>query len=330
MSGYQVVITDCEYENVENEKLILQEIGAEVHSYQTKNENDIIEISKNCDALIFQYAKITSKVISNMNNCKIIAKYATGIDGIDIEAATNKKICFANVKNYCTDEVSTHAMALLLNIVRKVKLLDNYTTQGNWNYKLASPIFSLKDSVVGVIGLGKISSDFIRKLSNFCNEIWVYSNSANEETIRNLGAKKKSFEEIIKSADFISIHSSLTESTKNLFNKETFKSMKNTSSIINVGRGGLINEDDLIWSLENGEIAAAALDVMVKEPPDKSNKLLSMENVIITPHAAWYSIGSQQELQRAVALEVQRVLKGYFPKNLVNAELKHILPLKAL
>lgn len=240
-----------------------------------------------------------------------------------------KRICFTNVKNYCTDEVSTHAMALLLNLVRKVKLLDINVSKGNWNYKSASPLYSLKNSVIGVIGLGKISSDLIKKLSNFCNDIWVFSNSTSEETIQSLGAKKKSFENIIKYADFISIHSPLTDSTKNLFNKDVFKAMKNTTCIINVGRGGLINEDDLVWALENGEISGAALDVMAKEPPDKSSPLLTMNNVIITPHAAWYSVRSQTELQRTVATEVKRVLEGYFPENLVNAELKTILPLKA-
>ncbi len=330
MSGYQVVITDCEYESIENERAILSEIGAQIHSYQLKNEDDIIEVSKNCDALIFQYANISKKIIANLNKCKIIAKYATGLDNIDIEAATKKGICFTNVGSYCTEEVSTHAMALLLNLARKVKLLDCNSTQGNWSYKAAYPLYSLRDSIVGIIGLGKISSDLTRKLSNFCNEIWVYSNSANEEIVESLGAKKKTFEEIINHADFISIHSPLNETNKYMFNKEIFKAMKNTSSIVNVGRGALINENDLIWALENREISGAALDVLLKEPPDKSNPLLSMNNVIITPHAAWYSVRSQLELQRTTALNVKRVLEGYFPENLVNAELKHILPLKAL
>lgn len=330
MSGYQVVITDCEYENIENEKTILSEVGAQIHSYQLKNEDDIIEVSKNCDALIFQYAKISKRIIFNLSKCKVIAKYATGIDNIDIDAATSKGICFTNVNNYCTEEVSTHAMALLLNLARKIKLLDHNVVQGNWSYKSAYPLYSLKDSIVGVVGLGKISTDLIRKLSNFCNEIWVYSNSADDNTIINLGARKKTFDEIIKYADFISIHSPLNGSNKNLFNKDVFKAMKNTSSIINVGRGGLIDESDLIWALKNKEISGAALDVMVKEPPDRENPLFSMNNVIITPHSAWYSVKSQQELQKAAALNVKRVLEGYFPENLVNAELKYILPLKAL
>lgn len=330
MATYHVVITDYEYENIETEKSILEEIDAEIHPYQIKDEDDIIKASQNCDALIFQYAKITEKVISHLSQCKIIAKYATGIDNIDINAATEKRICFSNVTDYCTDEVSTHAMAMLLNLDRKIKIYDSKITEGKWGYKLDYPLKSLKQSIVGIIGLGRISTEFIKKLTNFCDEVWVYSNSSNDEIILKLGAKKKSFDEIIQNSDYISIHSPLTDSTRNLFNRYVFKAMKKSASIINLSRGGLVNEFDLIWALQNGEISGAALDVMEKEPPDISNPLLSMKNVIITPHAGWYSAVSQRELQRTVAMDVRRVLTGYFPQNLVNKELKNILPLKAL
>lgn len=329
MATYHVLITDYEYENLDNERAILNEIDAELHPFQTKNEDDIISAAQNCDALIFQYSKISDKIISNLNRCKIIAKYATGTDNIDIKAATEKGICFANVADYCTDEVSTHAMAMLLNLNRKIKVYNGGITNGNWSYKLGNPLNSLKESIVGVIGLGRISSSFIKKLSLFCDQIWVCSNFADEEKIRKMGAKKKSFEEIIRHADYISIHSPLTDSTGNLFNKDVFKAMKKTSSIVNLSRGGLVNEDDLVWALEQKEISGAALDVMSKEPPDRSNPLLHMENVVITPHAGWYSARSQKELQTTVAMEVKRVLTGFFPKNLVNTELLNTLPLKA-
>lgn len=328
MKQYKVAITDCEYENVEIEKDILSQINAEVRLYNTKKEEDIIEIAKDCDALIFQYANITEKIIASMENCKIIAKYATGTDGIDIEAASNKGILFTNVVNYSTEEVANHTLSLILDLARKIHLYNKETSMGNWNYKNGFPIKHLRNSIVGVIGFGNISKSVIDKLNSFCNEIWVFSNHASEDEISSFNAKKKSFNEVIENSDYITVHSPLTVKTRNMFDKEIFKRMKNSSYLINVSRGGLVNEADLINALKNNEISGAALDVMESEPPRKSNPLLKMNNVLITPHAAWYSERSQFELQSTVANEVHRVLSGYFPLNAVNKELENKLSFK--
>ncbi|MBR0597840.1 C-terminal binding protein [Sinanaerobacter chloroacetimidivorans] len=330
MIGYKVVITDREYESIENEISILGQIGASVFPYQLKSEKDIIRVAHDCDALITQHARITKKIIGHMDRCKIIARYATGIDTIDISSATEKDICVSNVEDYCTDEVSTHAVAMLLNLNRKLPLYHSSVSEGNWDYKSAAPLLSLRDSIVGIIGFGHISAAYLRKLRPFCGEIWVHSNHAEKGQVESLGGKLKSFDEIIVNADYITIHSPLTSKTKNLFQRNTFMAMKKSAFIINVSRGGLIHEEDLIWALEQGVIAGAALDVLQEEPPKKSNKLLTMKNVMLTPHSAWYSTASQNKLQKTVAEEVLRVLSGYFPKHLVNPEVKQNLKLKEL
>lgn len=322
MGKYKVVITDREYENIDNELRILKEIDADVYDYQVRNEDDVIAVAKDCDAMIFQYANISEKVINSLEKCKIIAKYATGIDSIDIPAATRRGIYFTNVHEYCSDEVSVHAMALLLYLERRIGEFGRFTAQGNW-YRMGKPVHSLRESVVGIISFGRIARQLIDKLKPFCDEIWVYDAFVPDQAIRDYGVIPKSFDEIVENADYISVHAPLTEETKHMFNREVFKKMKNTASIINVARGALVKEDDLLWALQNGEIAAAALDVLEHEPPAKDNPLLSMENVIVTPHTAWYSTTSQKKLQSTVAEDVARVLTGQKPQNLVNKELEN-------
>lgn len=330
MGKFKVVITDREYESINNEVRILKEIDADVVSYQFRNEEDIIRVASDCDALIFQYAKITKNIIDKLDKCKVIAKYAIGTDSIDIDAATKKNICVTNVNEYCEDEVSTHALALLLALNRKVTQYSRWVAENQWHYTMGVPIISLKKSIIGVISFGKIARLYINKIRPLCDEIWVYDKFVDDEAILEFGVKPKSFEEIVKNSDYISIHAPLTEETRGMFNKEVFKSMKPTAGIINVARGPLVCEDDLVWALEKGEIAGAALDVLEKEPPTANNPLLSMENVIITPHVAWYSTTSQEILQSSVAKDVARVLSGKRPENLVNKELMHLFDNKTI
>ena len=320
MGKFKVVITDREYETIDNELRILGEIDADVYDYQCRNEDDVIRVTRDCDAIIIQYAKITKKVIEALDNCRIIAKYATGIDGIAIAEATKRGIYVTNVNEYCSDEVSTHAIALLLQLQRRIKEFDMWTDGGNW-FQMGSSVSSLKKSVVGVISFGSIARKYVSKLKPFCDEIWVYDKFVSNEEILKYNVKPKKFEEIVAHADFISIHAPLTDETKHMFNREVFKTMKPTASLINVARGGLVCEADLLQALQEGEIASAALDVLETEPPRPENPLLHMKNVIVTPHTAWYSTESQKKLQSTVAEDVVRVLSGKMPENLVNKEL---------
>lgn len=324
MAKYKVVITDREYEDIDNELRILSELGdVEVLDYQYRDEDDVIKVTKDCDAMIIQYAKATKKVIDSLEHCKVIAKYATGIDGIDIAEATKKGICITNVNDYCSDEVSTHAVTMLLDAVRRTQAFNERVKAGEW-YRMGIKIPSLKNSVIGVISFGRIARAYIDKIKPFCDQIWVYDKFVSEEDMIKYGVVPKTFEEILAGADYISVHAPLTMETRHMFNKEAFKKMKASATLINVARGALVKEDDLLWALENGEIAFAALDVLETEPPAKDNPLLQMDQVFITPHTAWYSTESQKKLQSTVAEDVVKVLQGKVPGNLVNKELESL------
>lgn len=320
MAKYKVVITDREYESIENEREVLSQLDVDLQDYQYKDKENILRVAKDADALIIQYAKMPRDLIEELDNCKIIARYATGFDGIDLDACTEKGIYVCNVSDYCRDEVSTYALSLLLEMATRVGKHDQWTHDGNW-FGMPGKQHSLKNQVIGVISFGRIARAYIEKIKPLCNNIWVYDNHDNVEAIRAAGAEPKTLEEIYAGADYISLHCPLTPETHHMINKEVFKKMKNTAVVINVARGPVVSEEDLIWALENHEIAGAALDVMEQEPPKKDNPLFGFDNVLITPHTAWYSEESQAVLQRTPAEEVVRVLNGEVPLNVVNKEI---------
>lgn len=320
MRPFKVVITDREYEQIDQERRILEAAGAQVFDYQYKDEDDILKVAADCDALIVQYAKVPASLINGLKQCKIISRYATGVDGIDLKAAGEKGIYVTNVKDYCTEEVSSHALALLLELCQKTSQYDRWIKEGQWSYRKGIPCAGLKEKVVGLIGYGKIAQAYARKLKPLCDQIWIDSRHASAEELEKEGLVLKSRDAILSSADYISVHAPLTKENYHMFNKETFRKMKNEACLINVARGPLVCEADLYWALQEGQIAGAALDVMETEPPAEDNPLLTLDNVVLTPHIAWYSQAAQKRLQSAVAEDVARVLTGRRPENCVNSE----------
>lgn len=320
MAKYKVVITDREYETIDNEKRILSQLDVDLYDYQYKDKDKILEVAKDADALIIQYAKMPRDLIEQLDKCKIIARYATGYDGIDLEAATEKGIYVCNVNDYCREEVATHTLALLMEMSRRVSKYDRWTHQGNW-FSMPGKQHSLRNQIIGVISFGRIARSFIDRVKPLCDNIWVYDAFAKPEDIKAYGVEPKSFDEICENADYISMHCPLTDDTYHMFNKEAFQKMKDTAVIINVARGPVVCQEDLIWALDNHQIGGAALDVLEQEPPAKDNPLFKYDNVIITPHTAWYSVEAQAVLQSTPAEEVVRVLKGEVPLNVVNKDI---------
>lgn len=320
MAKYKVVITDHEYDNLENEKNALSELDVELLDYQYKDPENILKAAKDADALIIQNAKMPRELVEKLDKCKVIARYATGFDGIDLEACTEKGIYVCNVSEYCREEVSTYALSLLLEMATRVGKHNAWTHQGNW-FGMPGKQHSLKNQVIGVVSFGRIAKSFIDKIKPLCDHVWVYDVHGDADAILQYGAVPKNLDEIYAGADYISLHCPLTEKTHHLINKEAFRKMKKTAVLINVARGAVVAEEDLIWALKNGEIAGAALDVLEQEPPEKDNPLFQFDNVIISPHSAWYSEESQAVLQRTPAEDIARVLRGQLPLNLVNKEI---------
>lgn len=315
---FKVVVTDYEYQSLHWEEKEVASVGGILVPCQLKTEEELIQECKDADALLVQYAKITRRVIENLEKCKIIVRYGVGVDSLDIEAATEHGIYIANVPDYGLEDVADHAMALLLAAVRKVLYLHNKVVNDQWDYKLAKPLYRLRGKTLGLMAFGNIARMVANKAKAFGINVQVYDPYLSEKIANEYDVRIVDFDTLIKTSDFISIHAPVTPETYHVFNKNVFKQMKPNCIIVNTARGALINENDLVEALEKGYIAGAALDVTDPEPISKDSKLKSMENVIITPHAAWYTEEAQDSLQRQAAQEVARVLSGEKPLNLVN------------
>ena len=313
----KIVITDCDHPSVEIEKEIFSEINPEFLLAHCITEDEVIEAAKDADGIINQYAPITRRVIESLKVCKVIARYGVGVDNIDIEAATEYGIIIANVPDYCVDEVSTHAMALILACARGITLLDGKISEKMWDFTLAKPLFRTKGKTLGLFGLGKIARALAQKASGFGFKIIAYDPYVSKV---DDGIELVEFSKLLSNSDFISIHSPLTDKTRHSFGESELKAMKKTAYLINTARGPIIDERNLYVALKERWIAGAALDVMEKEPPDWENLLPKLDNLIITPHISFYSEESYVELKTKTAKAVLSVLKGGLPRAMVNPQ----------
>ena len=319
-SKFKILITDPYHQNFHIEKEILAEINAEVNIGHCKTEEDVIKIGSNMDGLLVSYIPIGKKVIENLHKCKVIVKYAVGANNIDLGAATQKGIYVANVPNYCIEEVSTHTVALLLNLVRNILVYDKSIKKGSWNPLIGDPIFRIKNKVLGIIGFGHIGKRVTEKIRPFGLTILIYDPLVNNELISEYGAKKVELKTLLHQSDYISLHCPLNKSTKHLINFKEIEMMKKGVFIVNTSRGEIINQKALYDALQNGKITRAALDVLEKDPPSLTD-IINTDNIIYTPHVAWNSVEAEIELRKLAAQEVKRVLEGGRPLNLVNKEL---------
>lgn len=315
---FKVVLTDNIFPDLDLEKKMLSEAGAEL--VEVKDPAHLAESVKDADAVINTYAKLDAPLIESMQASKLIIRNGIGVDTIDVEAASKKGIMVANIPFYCLDEVATHAAALLLNCNRKITFLNNMVKKGQWNVKLAIPVYSLEDKVLGLMGFGRIAQLLAKKMQAFGMKVIACDPYIPESLAEEKEARLVDFETLLKEADYISVHCPLLSQTKGLFNYEAFKKMKKTAYIINTARGAVINEKELAKALEEGEIAGAGLDVLETDGVEADNPLLAMDNVIITPHAGWYSEESIIRRRIQTVESVIKVLQGGQPDSLINKD----------
>lgn len=313
----KVIITDCDHDSVQIEKDVFEKAGIPMELKQCHTEQDLIEQCQDADVFVVQYAPVTRKVMEACPNLKYIVRYGVGVDTIDVPAATQLGIQVGNVPDYGMNEVADHAIALSLALLRKIVKMNQYTKTTAWDYTKSIPVHRFSEMTVGVVGLGRIGRSFARKMHALGFKIIGYDPYFKPTPETDEYVKPVDFDTLVKDSDLISIHCPL-DGNRNLFNKDTFKKMKPDAVIINVARGGIINEDDLLEALNAGEIAAAGLDCMANEPVSPDNPLFTHENVLVTPHMAWYSEEAASELKRKVAEESVRFLSGepiHYPVN---------------
>lgn len=308
----QVVITDCPWEDNSVERRILEASGFEVRREQCNSPEEVTEACKNADALIVGWAPITAEVIRSLPRCRLLMRYGVGYNNIDVEEATKAGVAVAINGDYCTEEVATHALALLMACHRQLNSLQAALRDERWDpLTIMCPTPPLSDQVVGVLGYGKIGRCFVRMVRPLVKRVLIHDPAilSSESTALKDGTLVP-FDKVLYESDYISIHVPLTSETHHLFNADTFAKMKNTAYLINCARGPIIDEQALVDTLRSGRLAGAALDVFHQEPLPMDHALWRFTRVIITPHAAWYSTRADYLLRAIPAQNIVRFFRG--------------------
>lgn len=304
----------CDKISDEGIKLFKLEENFEVDVKTGLKEDEIIEIIPEYDAMIVRSAtKVTRRIIEKAERLKVIGRAGTGVDNIDVEAATEHGIIVMNTPGANTVAAAEHAIAMLLSIARKIPQANASMKEGKWEKKKFMGT-EIRNKVLGIIGIGRIGS-YVAKMAQGLNmEVIAYDPYISEEAAKNLGVRLVSLDELLETADFVSIHTPLTQETKHLINKEALLKMKTTAYLINCARGGIVKEDDLYEVLSAGRIAGAALDVFEQEPPPPDHPLLKLDNVICTPHIG----ASTREAQEVVAIAIAQQIIDYFKRGIIK------------
>jgi D-3-phosphoglycerate dehydrogenase / 2-oxoglutarate reductase len=321
-----VVIADYDYGDVDIERAIIEEAGFELIAAQCKTEDEVIEAARDAVAVVAQYATLSARVIAELAACRVIARYGTGVDIVDVDAATRHDILVTNVPNeWCENEVADHAMALLLAVSRKIAVYDRATRDGIWQWQSGAPIHRLRGSVLGLLSFGAIARGIAARAAGFGMRITAHDPYVPAEEVAAAGADAVSFDELVSQSDCLVIQAPLTARTHHLFDEVQLQRMKPTAILINTARGPIVEDRALHRALSEGWIAGAGLDDIEEEPakvagwrPD--NPLLRLDNVVITPHAAYYSEEAIGTVRHFAAEEVVRVLTGHPPLSPVNAD----------
>lgn len=301
------------------EQEILQQIGAD-YIFE-RDLNALLNHARLGDvtALMVGADRVSKQLIDGMTSCIHISRVGTGIDSIDIPAATVRGIQVTNVPDFSVDEVSNHALALLLAQARRLRLLYDQSMRGVWDPLTIRPFNRLQGQTVGVLAFGRIGQTFASKARGMGLNVIAHDAYLAPDAIRAAGATPVSWQELLQQSDYISLHAPLNDSTYHIINADTLAQMKPNAYLVNTARGGLVDANALVEAVRNKKIAGAALDVFETEPLPQDSPLWDEENILVTPHVAWYSEDSMRDVKIRAAEEVVRVVQGKPPRCPVNS-----------
>ncbi len=320
MGKILIAVADSPFPNLNPAEEVLSELDAELVMADEPTLEGILKVASQADGLMVTYGQITADVIAGMEKCKVIGRFGLGVDNIDIEAATKAGIAVVYVPDYCVDEVSDHAMAMLLDLARKVSFSNSLVQAGRWEMSAVTPLSRLRGRTLGLAGLGQIPRALTPKAQAFGLKVIAFDPYIDKDVATELDVELVDFETLLKSSDYVSIHVPMMPETEKMFGADAFAQMKPDALLDNTARGPLVDTDALAKALDSGEIGAAALDVMPVEPPGADHPLLGRDNVILSPHTGFYSVEALDELQAKAAQGVVDVLKGRKPVYPINPE----------
>ena len=286
------------------------------------------QIPGEADGLIIVDSPLARGTMETLKKCKVALRTGVGVDVIDVEAATDLGIAVINVPDLWIREVANHALALLFALNRRLFLLDKLVRTYKSTPIIPPPVGAVHGETLGIVGLGQIGKELARRAAAFELNVLAADPYIESSVFTEYGASQVSLDELLERSDYVSIHCPLTDETRHMFDEVAFARMKPTAYLINTARGPIVDEEALARALRDGELAGAGLDVLETEPISLDSPLLELENVVITPHSAYYSDEAIRQLPIRCAQEVARVLTGKMPLHLVNPEVLEKLPLE--
>jgi D-3-phosphoglycerate dehydrogenase / 2-oxoglutarate reductase len=310
MAGPVIAVTENIFPTLDPAKAALARLKPTLRMAKSTSAEDILAVARDADAILVTYGKLPRDLIMQLTRCKAIGRFGLGVDNIDLPACKEKGIAVNYVPDYCIREVSDHAMAMLLALIRKIPLSNKVVQAGRWEMPVVVPIRRIEGTVLGLLGFGNIPRLVAPKAKAFGMKVIAFDPYAKPELFKNAGVESVDFDTLLKTSDYISVHAPHTPQTRGMVNADAFAKMKKGAYIVNTARGPLIDEPALIAALDGGQVGGAALDVVAVEPLAKDSPLLGRDNVIITPHTGFYSIEALDELQSKCASDVARVLSG--------------------
>ena len=315
----KIVVSDCDHESMAVEEALFAASGLSYTHLACRTEDEVIEQCRGAAIVMNQYAPFTPRVYAALSpELKLIVRYGVGVDNIDLKAATQYGVQVCNVPDYGMNEVSDHALGLMLALVRKLPLITDLTRRGDWDYRRSIPVRRLGTLTVGVVGVGRIGGLFARKVSALGCHVIGLDPRRPEIAPDHPEVTFVSFDRLLADSDVITIHCPLDATTRGLFGADALARMKPTALLINTARGGIIDEAALGDALALGAIGGAAIDTVAQEPLAADSPLRNHVACLVTPHMAWYSEESAEELNRKVAEEAIRFAKGETVRYPVN------------
>lgn len=320
----KIILSSVLVDNPDVELEIIKDSGHELVFIPNEDNEAFLEAIKDIDAIVTADKQITPEMIDTMNNCKVIVRQGIGYDSIAIEKAREKGIIVCNVPDYCVQEVSDFTVGLILCCARQIVNYHKHTTSGIWNINSVHevskmpPLRRMQDQTIGIVGFGRIGRLIATKLKAFGAKLLVNDPKIKPELAAEYGVIITDLDDLLEKSDFVSLNVPLTDKTYHLINDKALDKMKPTAYLINTGRGPIVDETAIIQALKERRIAGAALDVLENEPPDKDSELLKLDNLILTPHAAFFTQDSFLELRTRAMEEALRVLNGEKAENPVN------------
>ena len=314
-------MNDEEIEKIK--KYIKEEVPNVYYEFLGKevlSREELIEKAHDADVLVTWNQQMDLELYKSLN-LKAFCAASTGFNSADINSATKCGVMVTNAKDYCVDEVSAHAVMLILTFARKLYIVEENVKNLKWDLRGVGSIKRFEQSTVGIFAFGSIARGVAKKLRGFGVRLISYDPYVDEDVMKAFGVEKVDFNTLLTQSDYITIHAPLTHETFEIFSKEALSHIKKSAYIINTARGQIINQEALYEALVKGEIQGAGLDVLYNEPPLESDmKLINLKNTIVTPHSAYFSHESQEQQLRITAKDVGRIIKGEVPINLRNPE----------